>query len=44
MRFGFTSAAYGLREGLRSIPRIVIANLIAILAARRALTLHETGG
>ncbi len=44
MRFGFTSAAYGLREGLRSIPRILVANLIAILAARRALTLHEAGG
>ena len=44
MRFGFTSAAYGLREGLRSIPRVIVGNLIAILAARRALALHEAGG
>ena len=44
MRFAFTSAAYGLAEGLRSIPRVLVANLIAILAARRALALHEAGG
>ncbi len=44
MRFAFTSAAYGLREGLRSIPRVIVGNLIAILAARRALALHEAGG
>lgn len=44
MRFGFTTAAYGLREGLRSIPRIIVGNLVAILAARRALALHEAGG
>lgn len=44
MRFAFTSAAYGLREGLRSIPRLLVANLIAILAARRALALHDAGG
>ena len=44
MRFGFTTTAYGLGEGLRSIPRILVGNLIAILAARRALSLHEAGG
>jgi adsorption protein B len=44
MRFAFTTAAYGLGEGLRSIPRILVGNLIAILAARRAMTLHEAGG
>ena len=44
MRFGFTTAAYGLAEGLRSIPRVVVGNIIAILAARRALALHDTGG
>ena len=44
MRFGFTAAAYGWREGLRAIPRIVVGNLVAILAARRALALHEAGG
>ena len=44
MRAGFTTAAYGWREGLRSLPRTVVANLIAVLAARRALKLHSTGG
>ena len=44
MRFAFTTAAYGLGEGLRSIPRFLIGNLIAILAAHRALALHERGG
>jgi adsorption protein B len=44
MRFAFTTAAYGLGEGLRSVPRILVGNLIAILAARRAMTLHEAGG
>jgi len=44
MRFSFTTAAYGWGEGLRSIPRTVVANLIAVLAARRALLLHSTGG
>ncbi|HEV2815672.1 MAG TPA: glycosyl transferase family protein [Allosphingosinicella sp.] len=37
MRFGFVAHALGWREGLRSLPRAVTANLIAILAARRAL-------
>ena len=44
MRAGFTGAAYGLAEGLRSIPRTVVANLIAVLAARRALLAHSAGG
>ena len=44
MRFGFTAAAYGFSEGLRSIPRVLVGNVIAILAARRALALHEAGG
>ena len=44
MRAGFTAAAYGLAEGLRSIPRTVVANLIAVLAARRALLAHSAGG
>ena len=44
MRFSFTTAAYGLGEGLRSVPRLVVGNLIAILAAKRALALHEKGG
>ena len=44
MRASFTTAAYGWREGLRSIPRMVVANIIAVLAARRALLLHSNGG
>lgn len=44
VRAGFTTAAYGWREGLRSIPRTIVANLIAVLAARRALMIHSAGG
>ena len=44
MRTCFTTAAYGWREGLRSVPRTVVANIIAVLAARRALLLHSAGG
>jgi adsorption protein B len=44
MRFGFTTAAYGVGEGLRSIPRLVVGNFVAILAAHRALQLHEADG
>lgn len=47
MRFGFVARTYGWREGLRSIPRVVIGNIVSILAARRALarylTLRRTG-
>jgi hypothetical protein len=32
-----------LGEGLRSLPRLVVGNLIAILAARRAVALHLGG-
>ena len=44
MRAAFTTAAYGWREGLYAIPRTLVANLVAVLAARRALTLHDAGG
>ena len=44
MRFAFTTAVYGIGEGLLSIPRMVVGTVIAILAARRALALHEAGG
>ena len=44
MRAGFTAAAYGWAEGLRSVPRTIVANLIAVLAARRALMAHSAGG
>ncbi|WP_235506610.1 glycosyl transferase family protein [Altererythrobacter sp. Root672] len=37
MRFAFTAREYGWREGLRAILRIPLANLIAIMAARRAV-------
>lgn len=44
MRACFTAAAYGFGEGLRSIPRLVIGNVIAMLAAARAISLHVGGG
>jgi bacteriophage N4 adsorption protein B len=44
MRVGFTTAAYGFGEGLRSIPRLLVGNVIAMLAAARALSLHLGGG
>jgi bacteriophage N4 adsorption protein B len=44
MRACFTASAYGAAEGLRSIPRLVIGNIIAMLAAARAVTLHLGGG
>lgn len=36
-RFGFTASEYGLVEGVRAVLRIPVANVIAIMAARRAL-------
>lgn len=36
-RFCFTAADHGLGEGFMSLPRALVANVIAILAARRAL-------
>ena len=44
MRVGFTTAAYGVGEGLRSVPRMIVANVIAMLAAHRALLIHSAGG
>lgn len=37
LRAGFTTAAYGWREGLRSVPRAAIGNGVAMLAAAAAL-------
>ncbi len=37
MRAAFTASAYGLAEGLLSIPRLVVGNVIAMLAAVRAI-------
>ena len=44
MRVAFTTNAYGWRQGLLSIPRLVVANVIAVLAALRALAIHLGGG
>ena len=44
MRACFTASAYGFWEGLRSIPRLVVGNVIAMLAAARAVSLHLGGG
>jgi adsorption protein B len=44
MRACFTASAYGLGEGLLSIPRLVVGNVIAMLAAARAVSLHLGGG
>ncbi|WP_174286271.1 glycosyl transferase family protein [Sphingomonas bacterium] len=38
MRMAFTGRAYGWREAWWSVPRFVVGNYVALLAARRALT------
>jgi len=43
LRAGFTASAYGLGEGLMSMPRLFVGNLIAVLSAFRALSLHLGG-
>lgn len=42
MRFGFVTYAYGWREGLRSIPRVVVGNWIAMLAAWKAVARYRS--
>jgi adsorption protein B len=44
MRAGFTSSVYGWREGVRSIPRTIVANFVALFAAWRAFLIHADGG
>jgi adsorption protein B len=44
LRAGFTGATYGLSEAIRSMPRAIIGNLIAVVAAYRALMIHSEGG
>ena len=44
MRVGFVTATYGLKQGLLSVPRLVVGNVIAILAVKRALAIHASGG
>jgi adsorption protein B len=43
MRFGFVARSYGWREGLRALPRAVIGNIVAMMAARRALGRYCAG-
>lgn len=40
MRFAFTAREYGWREGIWAVLRIPVANIIAIMAGRRALTAY----
>jgi bacteriophage N4 adsorption protein B len=42
IRFGFVAHAYGWREGLRALPRTVTGNIVAMIAARRALAIYLT--
>ena len=44
MRACFTTYAYGLGEGLLSVPRLVVGNFVAIFAAARAVRIHVGGG
>ena len=44
MRACFTASAYGLVEGLLSVPRLIVGNVIAMLAAARAVSIHLSGG
>ncbi|QFT76971.1 glycosyl transferase family protein [Erythrobacter sp. THAF29] len=40
LRFGFTAREYGAAEGLRSVLRIPVANVISIISGRRAITAY----
>ncbi len=40
MRFAMVRAVYGWREGLRAVPRMIVGNYIALLAARKAVTAY----
>ena len=40
VRAFFVSRAYGWRMGLLSVPRLIVANVISIIAARRALVAY----
>jgi adsorption protein B len=41
LRAGFTAAAHGWREGLRSVPRMAIGNAVTMLAAIAALSRYR---
>jgi adsorption protein B len=40
MRFAFVTQSYGWREGLRAVPRTLVSNIVAMIAARRALSIY----
>ncbi|CAN5200930.1 hypothetical protein BH10PSE13_BH10PSE13_16000 [soil metagenome] len=40
VRMLFVNRAYGWREALLSVPRMIVANMIAMMAARRAIILY----
>ena len=42
MRMLFTARTYGLAQGLLAAPRLVVGNVVAILAAWRAFRLHTS--
>ncbi|MCY7281605.1 MAG: glycosyl transferase family protein, partial [Sphingomonas bacterium] len=44
VRAGFVTATYGIGQGLLSIPRLLVGNLISILAVKRAIGVHASGG
>ncbi len=44
VRAGFVSATYGPWQGLLSVPRLIVGNVIAIMAVWRALHIHAGGG
>jgi adsorption protein B len=44
VRASFVTATYGPKQGLLSIPRLIVGNVIAILAVKRALAIHANGG
>lgn len=44
MRASFTARLYGWKEGLLALPRTLVANAVAVLAAHRALKIHLSGG
>jgi bacteriophage N4 adsorption protein B len=44
MRAAFTASAYGWKQGLLSLPRMVVGNVVAVLASFRAIGVHLSGG
>ncbi len=40
MRAWFTGRVYGWRQGLVAVPRVVVANTLAVMAARRAVAVY----